>query len=90
MPVKFSVAGNNGTLDTILAAGYPQSTPVSCSAPGDPTSRDPTIATDNGKPPLGDDYTYIWKTDAGWTGCRALILKLADGSYHRAVFDFGT
>jgi hypothetical protein len=31
-----------------------------------------------------------WKTDKSWRGCRALVVKLVDGSYHRAVFDFGS
>jgi hypothetical protein len=88
VPVKFSVPGANGTLNDVLAAGYPQSAPVSCTSPEPVTSGDPTDSVGNPSGG-GDDYHYNWKTDRGWHGCRALIVKLADGSYHRAVFDFG-
>jgi hypothetical protein len=87
VPVKFSVAGADGTIDDVLAAGYPQSTPVSCTAPGAPVSGDPTASSGAGS--SGGQYNYLWKTDRTWSGCRALIVKLVDGSYHRAFFDFG-
>jgi hypothetical protein len=88
IPLKFSVPGANGSLADLLAPGYPQSAPVTCSAPEDVTTGDPT--GDVGNPGgSGDDYHYNWKTDKSWHGCRALILKLADGSYQRAYFDFG-
>jgi hypothetical protein len=35
-----------------------------------------------------DQYRYIWKTDKKWTGCRQLVMKLNDGTYHRANFAF--
>jgi hypothetical protein len=90
VPVKFSVPGGNGTLDTVLAAGYPQSAPVSCESPGEPTSGEPTERGPESTPEPGDHYNYVWKTDRTWRGCRALIVKLVDGTYHRAVFDFGS
>lgn len=89
IPVKFTLAGTNATLPDVLAAGYPQSAPVSCSSPdvltsGTATSSNATPSTDP-----SDSYNYVWKTDKSWTGCRELIVKLVDGSYHQAVFDFG-
>ena len=34
-------------------------------------------------------YTYYWKTDGTWKGtCRALAIKLYDGSEHRVCFQF--
>jgi len=34
-----------------------------------------------------DQYTYVWKTDETWAGtCRALVVKLADGTAHTADF----
>jgi hypothetical protein len=90
VPVKFSIAGSNATLGDVLAAGYPQSAPVSCAAPEGVTSGDPTASVGGGSPTAGDQYSYVWKTDKSWTGCRALIVKLVDGTYHRAVFNFGT
>lgn len=36
---------------------------------------------------VSDRYTYVWKTDAAWKGtCRQLVLKPADGTFHRASF----
>ena len=89
MPVKFSVSGAGGTLSDVLAAGYPQAAPVSCTAPEAVTSGEPTSGVGNPSAEVGDDFHYDWKTDRSWHGCRALIVKLVDGSYHRAVFDFG-
>jgi hypothetical protein len=33
-------------------------------------------------------FTYNWQTNAGWTGCRKLIIKLKDNSTHEARFKF--
>jgi hypothetical protein len=87
---KFSIPGSIGTLASVFAAGYPQSAPVSCKAPESPTSGDPTVSVGSESPAPGDNYHYVWKTDLSWRGCRALIVKLVDGTYHRALFDFGT
>jgi hypothetical protein len=36
-----------------------------------------------------DTYVYVWKTDRSWANtCRQLIVKLDDGSVHRANFQF--
>lgn len=36
-----------------------------------------------------DQYSYVWKNESGWANtCRQLVLKLADGTYHRATFKF--
>jgi hypothetical protein len=88
--LKFSITGSNGSLASVFAAGYPQSAPVSCRTPETPTSGDPTVSVGSESPASGDNYHYVWKTDPGWRGCRALIVKLVDGAYHRALFDFGT
>lgn len=90
IPVKFTVPGSNGTLDSVLAAGYPQSAPVSCTAPEEPVSGTPTERAPESSPEPGDHYTYVWKTSRDWSGCRSLVVKLVDGTYHRAVFDFGS
>ena len=89
VPVKFSLPGSNGRLSDVLAAGYPQSAPVSCTKPDALTSGDATSAI-GGSQAVGDDYNYVWKTDRDWRGCRTLIVKLVDGTYHSAVFDFGS
>jgi HYR domain len=91
IPVKFSLAGDQGL--NIFATGYPKvSATFSCSA--DP-STDPieeySTATVSGLKydPTANQYIYNWKTDKGWAGgCRSLLVKLADGSTHRADFNF--
>lgn len=90
VPVKFSVPGSNGTLSDVLATTYPQSTAVSCTAPDAPTSGTPTDSVGSASTVPSDQYNYVWKTDRSWTGCRSLIVKLVDGTYHRAVFNFGS
>ena len=37
-----------------------------------------------------DTYTYVWKTDKNnWAKtCRQLVVKLNDGSFYRANFQF--
>ena len=36
-----------------------------------------------------DRHTYVWKTNKAWAGtCRQLVVKLDDGTYHRANFKF--
>ena len=90
IPVKFTIAGSAGTLDSTLATGYPQSAPVACASPAAPTSGDPTTQVGGGATEPSDSYSYVWKTDPTWRGCRMLIVKLVDGSAHRAVFDFGS
>lgn len=89
IPVKFSLTDSGALLNQVLAAGYPQSAPVSCTSPADLTTGDPASATSPGSASPGDNYTYLWQTDSSWTGCRELIVKLVDGTYHRAVFNFG-
>jgi hypothetical protein len=48
-------------------------------AGGSSLSYDPTL----------DQYNYVWKTDRAWAGsCRQLVVKLVDGTFHRANFKF--
>ena len=90
VPVRFGLGGDQGL--SILAAGYPRSQAIAC---------DPTLQTDGieetaspGASTLSydaasDTYTYVWKTDKAWAAtCRQLVLKLADGSVHRADLKF--
>ena len=89
IPVKFTLTGANAPLTAVLAAGYPQSAPVSCTAPDMTlTSGTPTDQISSGSPPPSDSFNYTWKTDPSWSGCRELIVALVDGTYHRAVFQF--
>jgi hypothetical protein len=91
VPLKFSLKGNQGL--AVLAAGYPQSLPISCDG-GTPLGS-PAQAVSAGASSLSydattDTYTWVWKTDAAWAGtCRQLILRLDDGTFHTALFKFG-
>jgi hypothetical protein len=39
--------------------------------------------------PATDTYTYVWKTNKIWAKtCRQLVLKLDDGTFYRANFNF--
>jgi hypothetical protein len=91
VPVKFALPGIRATMNEVLSSGYPQSGPVPCSNPASLTSGEPTVSA-NGSPSRNQNgkYVYVWKTNPSWQGCRELIVKLVDGSYHRAVFNFKT
>jgi len=88
VPISFSLAGDQGL--GVIAAGYPQSSQIDCAAPPE---RDAGTGTSS---PKGLEfkrgpgrYKYVWITQAGWAGtCRQLIVKLIDGTYHRANFHF--
>jgi hypothetical protein len=90
LPVKFSLAGNQGL--TILAAGYPKSQPIACdsAAPVDDIEQTVTAGSSSlAYDAASDQYSYVWKTDKAWAGsCRQLIVRLADGTDHRANFKF--
>jgi hypothetical protein len=89
-PLKFSLAGDQG-LD-VIAAGYPASRPVQC-VTLEPAG--PLVAT---QPPGNSglryaagngEYVYVWKTDKAWVStCRLLLLRLVDGTEHKAYFQF--
>lgn len=93
IPVRFSLSGNRGL--KILAPDSPESTRVpSCRFTEEHASNmDPDTDT-AGKSsltydPATDQYTYVWKTDKEWSGtCRKFILKLTDGTTHKANFEF--
>jgi predicted extracellular nuclease len=90
VPVNFSLDGFKGF--GVMAPGYPQSQPIACddSAPTDVVettlpARFSVLLYD----PVTDTYVYLWKTDRSWAGtCRQLVVKLDDGSVHRANFQF--
>ncbi|MGH9281612.1 MAG: HYR domain-containing protein, partial [Acidimicrobiales bacterium] len=90
VPVRFGLGGNQGM--AIFAAGHPASGPMACSSTAPVDAVDQTVTA--GSSSLGYDaatatYHYVWKTDKAWAGtCRQLVLRMADGSYHRANFTF--
>lgn len=90
VPVKFSLSGNKGL--SILAAGYPASSPIDCDEDEPGTTIEETVAAGGSGltyDPLTDRYMYAWKTEKDWRGtCRILIVRLDDGTQHYAKFRF--
>ena len=93
VPVKFSLGGDQGL--NIFAAGYPMvSKPIACgSNPAMDQVEEYATVTNSGLKydAVANQYIYNWKTTeanpkAG--ECRQLIVKLADGTEHRANFNF--
>lgn len=88
VPVKFSLGGDQG-LD-IMAAGYPKSEVILCDSTAQVDGIEQTVTA--GGSSLSYDasvgqYIYVWKTDRLWAGtCRQLVVKLDDGTVHRANF----
>jgi hypothetical protein len=89
IPVKFSLGGNHGS--DIFAAGYPQSQAVACSAgtPLDDVEQTVTASASSLIYDASTDvYTYVWKTEKSWTGCRLFRIQLTDGTIKTAMFQF--
>lgn len=90
IPVTFGLGGDHG-LD-ILAAGYPKSEPIGCNSTAEVDGIESTVTGGSSGltyDPASQRYTYVWKTLKGWTGtCRQLVVKLSDGTSHRANFLF--
>jgi hypothetical protein len=90
IPVKFSLSGNKGL--NIFAANFPASGVYTCNASdpasdveGTVTAGSSSLTYDSGS----DQYNYVWTTESSWAGtCRQLVIKLSDGSEHRANFKF--
>ena len=89
VPVRFSLGGFKG-LD-VLAPGYPQVAEVECGAGEQPLSGRParSVGWHKGLRFRYRTYIFMWRTERDWSrGCRQFLLKLQDGSVHRAEFKF--
>ena len=90
IPVKFSLTGNQG-LD-ILVGGAPAIGTATCSlgVMQDAVEEYATDAVSGLKyDATADQYVYNWKTSTKMVGtCQQLIVKLKDGTTHRATFTF--
>jgi len=89
VPVKFSLGGDRGL--GILAGGAPSVATVSCPGAAALDLIETTVAaTTSGLKydAATKQYTYVWKTSKGSSGCRQLTVKLVDGTEHVALFKF--
>jgi hypothetical protein len=91
IPVKFSLGGDQGL--GIFEVDYPKWVNIDCDSP-DPNAIAIEETVTAGESSLNydataDQYIYVWKTEKAWAGkCRQLVVKLIDGTYHRANFEF--
>ena len=90
MPIRWQLPDGNGgfvsntasfTSATVgsLTCGSATAVPLNDAASG-PSG----ISFDAGT----NTFTYNWQTNAGWTGCRKLSIKLRDGTMHELQFKF--
>jgi hypothetical protein len=89
VPIKFSLGRFEGL--RILKVGSPTSSAIACSAsaPSHSVDSDDDDYRRSGLRADGSRYTYVWQTDRSWVGtCRKLVLTLADGTTHEALFRF--
>jgi hypothetical protein len=86
--VKFSLGGYQGM--DIFAAGYPSSSQIACGTTAQDAIETVYTFTANSLmyDVINDQYIFKWKTEASWTGCRTLVIKLIDGTFHYANFQF--
>ena len=88
VPVKFTLHGDQG-LD-VLASGYPKSQTIACDSDQQVDGIESTVTAGSSGlsyDAASDQYTYVWKTDKSWAkSCRQLVVKLDDGTTHRANF----
>jgi alpha-tubulin suppressor-like RCC1 family protein len=87
IPVKFNLGGDKGL--SILAQGSPSSTVYTCNTAPLDAIEETVAASTSSLRYDGLQYIYVWKTDKAWArSCRQFLLKLADGTTHRANFQF--
>ena len=75
--MKFSLGGDNGL--GIFADGYPKSRAISCDSRAPADAIEQTVSASSSGLSYevsSDQYTYVWKTDKRWTGCRQLEMVL--------------
>jgi photosystem II stability/assembly factor-like uncharacterized protein len=89
VPVKFSLAGDQGL--HIFAEASPKSEKIACDSSALVDGIEETVNAGGSSlqyNPVTDQYTYVWKTDKTWAkSCRQLVVKLSDGTVHRANFE---
>jgi hypothetical protein len=86
LPIVFSLNGYQG--HHVLAPHYPRSVSMTCGSHADLDGGQRAHAAGHKGlhyVPTYDVYVFLWKTKSHWdNSCRQFVLKLSDGSYHRA------
>jgi hypothetical protein len=86
VPLRFSLGGNKGL--RIFPAGYPKVGEIACGST-EPVEGSRSAAGHLSYVRFLDQYVYLWRTDHRWAGtCRQIVVKLDDGTEHRANFRF--
>ena len=72
----------------MFRAGSPSSAVVACAAgPSDEIEQtSPSGGGSLSYDAASQQYTYLWRTDKSWRGCRDLVLRFRDGSSVTARF----
>jgi len=93
--VKFSLNGDQGLGVFAKAAdgtSYPKSGQMACDSTDPVDAIEQTVSANSSNlsyDAATDQYTYVWKSSKKWSGtCRQLVVKLDDGTFHRANFNF--
>jgi hypothetical protein len=88
IPIKFSLGRYEGS--QVMRPATPAVSTVACTIPSETmTDENDDSENSSGLRAEGDKYTYVWKTSSAWTGtCRKLVITLADGTSHAAMFKF--
>jgi len=89
VPLKFTLEGYRSGP---VLQGTPTSSQISCLAvqSENDVTEDDDSPTSRLRAEGQKRFKYVWKTNKAWKGtCRKLVLILADGSTHEALFNFG-
>ncbi|MFV9503269.1 MAG: PxKF domain-containing protein [Oscillochloridaceae bacterium umkhey_bin13] len=86
VPIKFSLGGNYGL--NIFAPSYPLVATVRCQNSSEAPVEEVVSAkaSNLSYDPRTNQYTFVWKTERNWRGCRDLTLQFKDGT--RQVINF--
>jgi hypothetical protein len=89
IPVKFGLGGNQGL--NVFATNSPASVDTA-QCDGSATDEVEVTVTAGSSSlsydPGANQYTYVWKTEKNWIGCRQLRMTFKDGSVRTAMFKF--
>ena len=88
IPIRFSLGGDKG-LD-IFETGYPKSEAIPCDSAATVDGVEETLTSKGGLSYNASTqrYEYAWATSSSWSGCRQFVMKLKNGTVHRANFIF--